>query len=70
MGCALSRAKGKSGSKAAHSKGIAGLNDAQVRAIGEFVKTRKSVPKAPSEVSPQTEYDLAIDRDKTALQCK
>jgi mono/diheme cytochrome c family protein len=33
--------KGKSGSKAPHNKGIAGLNDDQARAIAEYVKTLK-----------------------------
>ena len=34
-------AKGESGSKAPHNKGIAGLNDEQAKAIAEFVKTLK-----------------------------
>jgi cytochrome c len=33
--------KGKAGSKAPHSKGIAGLNDEQAKAIAEFIKTLK-----------------------------
>jgi mono/diheme cytochrome c family protein len=33
--------KGESGSKAPHNKGIAGLNDEQAKAIGEWVKTLK-----------------------------
>ena len=31
--------KGESGSKAPHNKGIAGVTDAQAKAIAEFVKT-------------------------------
>ncbi len=34
-------AKGESGSKAPHNKGIAGLNDEQAKAIAEYVKTLK-----------------------------
>jgi cytochrome c len=33
--------KGESGSKAPHNKGIAGLNDGQAKAIGEYIKTLK-----------------------------
>lgn len=33
--------KGEPGSKAPHSKGIAGLTDAQAQAIADFVKTLK-----------------------------
>ena len=33
--------KGKPDSKAPHNKGISGVNDAQARAIAEFVKTLK-----------------------------
>jgi|SRR6516162_4455053 mono/diheme cytochrome c family protein len=33
--------KGKAGSKAPHNKGISGLNDAQAKAIADFVKTLK-----------------------------
>jgi mono/diheme cytochrome c family protein len=33
--------KGEPDSKAPHNKGIAGLNDAQAKAIAEFVKTLK-----------------------------
>jgi len=33
--------KGESGSKAPHNKGIAGLNDAQAKAIADYVKTLK-----------------------------
>ena len=34
-------AKGESGSKAPHNKGIAGLNDEQAKAIADYVKTLK-----------------------------
>ena len=33
--------KGKAGSKAPHSKGIAGVSDAQAKAVAEFIKTLK-----------------------------
>jgi cytochrome c len=33
--------KGQSGSKAPHSKGMAGLNDEQAKAIAEYIKTLK-----------------------------
>jgi mono/diheme cytochrome c family protein len=33
--------KGEPGSKAPHTKGIAGLNDEQAKAIAEYVKTLK-----------------------------
>jgi cytochrome c len=33
--------KGEADSKAPHNKGISGLNDAQAKAIAEFVKTLK-----------------------------
>jgi cytochrome c len=33
--------KGESGSKAPHTKGIAGLNDGQAKAIAEYIKTLK-----------------------------
>jgi mono/diheme cytochrome c family protein len=33
--------KGKAGAKAPHGKAIAGLNDAQAKAIADFVKTLK-----------------------------
>jgi cytochrome c len=34
-------AKGEAGSKPPHNKGIAGLNDEQVKAIADYVKTLK-----------------------------
>jgi cytochrome c len=34
-------AKGESGSKAPHNKGITGLNDEQAKAIAKYVKTLK-----------------------------
>ena len=33
--------KGQSGSKAPHSKGMAGLNDEQAKTIAEYIKTLK-----------------------------
>ena len=33
--------KGESGSKAPHSKGMAGLNDGQAKAIADYIKTLK-----------------------------
>jgi cytochrome c len=33
--------KGQSGSKAPHSKGMAGLNDVQAKTIAEYIKTLK-----------------------------
>ena len=33
--------QGQSGSKAPHNKGIAGLNDAQAKAIADYIKTLK-----------------------------
>jgi len=33
--------KGKTDSKAPHNKGISGLNDAQAKAVAEFIKTLK-----------------------------
>ena len=33
--------KGKVGSKAPHKKGVGGLNDAQAKAVAEFIKTLK-----------------------------
>ena len=33
--------KGQSGSKAPHSKGMAGLNDEQAKAIAEYIKSLK-----------------------------